>query len=387
MQHARSVACAAVVAALLATRHSSAGAQAADTSRIDAAAMAALAKMGTYLRTLNAFQVTGVVTTDDVNEDGQMIQSTKTINLLAQRPNHLAVDIVSDRQPRQMYYDGKTFTLYAPKLKFYTQIPAPSTIAALADTLEEKYALEFPFVDLFRWGTPSANADTITSARSIGPATIDGVTCEQYAFRQDGLDWQVWMQAGDYPLPRKLVLTTTTDDARPQHQATYTWNLAPSFNDKAFAFTIPADAKKITLADAEQMRKAAAAAKKSGGDKRGDMRSEEFHRSPSRCCCWRRSTWMRSAAAVARAAAADSAAAACPAAPRVRRSRGRPADSAAAATVPAAVVRAHRTSAARARRTSTAATSIAATLPAVIIAATSTAVTTSSTIGRSTSTT
>jgi hypothetical protein len=267
MQHARSVACAAVVAAMLATHESIAGAQASDTSKIDAGAMAALAKMGAYLRTLNVFQVTGVVSTDDVNEDGQMIQSTKTANMLVQRPNHMFVDVTSDRQPRQMYYDGNTFTLFAPKLKFYTQISAPTTLIALADTLEKRYALEFPFVDLFRWGTESADADTITSARSIGPANIDGVTCEQYAFRQAGLDWQVWMQAGDYPLPRKLVLTTTDDEARPQHQATYTWNLAPSFNDKSFTFTIPADAKKIPLADAEAMRKAAAA-KKPGGDKK-----------------------------------------------------------------------------------------------------------------------
>jgi hypothetical protein len=41
-------------------------------------------------------------------------------------------------------------------------------------------------------------------------------TCEHYAFRQEGLDWQIWIQ-GDYPLPRKFVIRTLTDDARPQH--------------------------------------------------------------------------------------------------------------------------------------------------------------------------
>jgi hypothetical protein len=46
------------------------------------------------------------------------------------------------------------------------------------------------------------------------------------------------------------VITTKTDEARPQHTAVYTWNLAPSFNDAAFVFDPPADAGKVVLAKA-----------------------------------------------------------------------------------------------------------------------------------------
>jgi hypothetical protein len=79
---------------------------------------------------------------------------------------------------------------------------------------------------------------------------VDGTSCEQYAFRQDGLDWQVWIQQGDYPLPRKLVLTTLDDDARPRHSQILTWNLAPSFNEAAFTFDPPKGAQKIAIAEA-----------------------------------------------------------------------------------------------------------------------------------------
>ena len=77
------------------------------------------------------------------------------------------------------------------------------------------------------------------------------MTCEQYAFRQEGLDWQLWMQQGDYPLPRRLVITTLTDEARPQYSSVLTWNLAPSFNEEAFKFDPPKDAQKIVLAQAK----------------------------------------------------------------------------------------------------------------------------------------
>src|SRR5262249_30311261 len=105
------------------------------------------------------------------------------------------------------------------------------------------------FVDLFRWGTPQADPNAITNALDIGPSVIDGTTCQHYAYRQQGLDWQIWIQNGDFPLPRKLVITTTTDDARPQHESQYTWTLAPSFSQDAFAFVAPPDAKKITFAE------------------------------------------------------------------------------------------------------------------------------------------
>ena len=85
-------------------------------------------------------------------------------------------------------------------------------------------------------------------AKDLGPSAVDGTSCEHYAFRQDDVDYQIWIQKGEFPLPRKVVITTTTDAARPQYSATYTWNLAPSFNDAAFTFVAPADAKKIVLA-------------------------------------------------------------------------------------------------------------------------------------------
>ena len=229
----------------------------ADTGAIDPDAIAALEKMGAYLRTLNVIQVSGQIATEDVLDDGQKVQSTSVYDLIAKRPNNLRVEIKNDRRPRLMVYDGKTFTLWAPDEKFYAKVDAPPTINALADTLSDKYDIDLPFVDLFRWGTPESDIKAITAALDLGPSTVDGTTCEQYAFRQDGLDWQVWIQQGDFPLPRRLVLTTTDDDARPQHTSVYTWNLAPSFSDGAFVFVPPSDAKRITIAEAAAKRDSA----------------------------------------------------------------------------------------------------------------------------------
>jgi hypothetical protein len=220
-----------------------------DSASIDPDAVAALDKMGRYLRTLKSIQVRANVTSEEVTMDGQKVAHTSVVDLLAQRPNRLRAEVANDRAPRVFFYNGKTFTMYAPKLQYYAQTPAPSTINGLADQLDDKYDIDLPLVDLFRWGTTESDFKELTSAVDLGPSVVDGTTCDQYVFRQAGLDWQLWIQQGDYPLPRKLVITTTTDDARPQHTSVWTWNLAPSFNEAEFEFTPPTGARRISFVD------------------------------------------------------------------------------------------------------------------------------------------
>ncbi|MFL5606734.1 MAG: DUF2092 domain-containing protein [Gemmatimonadaceae bacterium] len=231
------------------------GPAAADTvAAIDQGAMDALENMGRYLRTLNTFQVRAAVTTEEVLLDGEKVQLSNVADLVARKPDQLRATVISDRQERLFLYDGKSFTLFAPRSNYFATVPAPPTIRELVTELETRYGIELPFVDLFRWGTPESNAKEITSATHVGPSEIDGTKCDHYAFRQPGLDWQIWIQRGDFPLPRRLVLTTLTDEARPQHVSNYTWNLAPAVDSAAFAFAPPKDARKISFVDVTTAR-------------------------------------------------------------------------------------------------------------------------------------
>ena len=219
---------------------------------VDPAAVKALEGMSAYLRTLKTFQVQANTATDDVLADGQTVQNTGKTIIVAQMPSKLFAETSSDRAERSYIYDGKTFTLFARRAGYYATVPAPGTLRELADVLSDKYDIEIPLADLFLWGAPGWSPGDITAAVDLGPSEVGGTTCQHYAFRQEGVDWQIWIQKGDFPLPRKLVITTTDDEARPRHMAMYTWNLAPSVNDAAFTFTPPKGANKIVLATVTQ---------------------------------------------------------------------------------------------------------------------------------------
>jgi len=217
-----------------------------DPTKVDPGTLQALEKMGAYLRTLQTFQVRAIATSEIVLTDGQKITLDQTTNLLAHLPDKLMVQSDGDKGSKIYFFGGQTFTIFDRTSLYYGVVPAPAKVRELVDILQDKYDIEIPLVDLFLWGAPNHSSPKITSAIDVGPSEVDRVTCEHYAFRQEGLDWQVWIQQGDFPLPRKLVLTTLTDEARPQHTSLLSWSLAPSYNEAAFIFSPPKGAQKIT---------------------------------------------------------------------------------------------------------------------------------------------
>ena len=76
---------------------------------------------------------------------------TGTTTYKVRRPGFV-IDYVSDIKSRRFIYDGKTFTVYSPKLGFYASAPAPGTNREVLDTIYNKFGIALPLEDLFRWG-------------------------------------------------------------------------------------------------------------------------------------------------------------------------------------------------------------------------------------------
>jgi hypothetical protein len=214
---------------------------------VDPAAVKRLEEMGAFLRAQRAFTVRADTATDEVLDTGQKIQIAAKAELHVQRPNKMRVDLISDRKSRRLYYDGKTLTVYGPRTGYYATVKAPDSLRELVDFANDEYGIETPLADLFVWGTERAPTKQLTSAIYLGQSRIDGVETDHYAFRQQGVDWQVWIERGRRPLPRKLVLTTTDDDRYPQHAVSMTWDLTPPRDDRRFTFKPPPGSARIAI--------------------------------------------------------------------------------------------------------------------------------------------
>lgn len=215
----------------------------------DPDAMAALDRMGTALRRLNSFGMRADVTTEQVLTTGQKLQNSGSIDFRVRRPNGFRIEIDSDREARTIYYDGRSVTVVAPRVGYYASFPARPTIRETLAAARDRFDLELPLSELFNWDSSSEVAGRLTSAFRVGDETIGGQVCEQYAMRQAGVDWQIWIRRGANALPCKLVITTTDDPSMPQYTALFTWRPQETFAASTFAFTPPANARQITFAE------------------------------------------------------------------------------------------------------------------------------------------
>jgi len=215
---------------------------------VDPQAMAALNRMSDYLKTLKAFRITSEVSKDELVDTNMKIQKSASNQISVQLPDRLHAHMRGDEQDLQLIYDGKTVTLYDAAGKHYATAPAPPTVARTLDAIRARYGIVFPLADFIEMSAQENLLQNITAAGYIGTSRIDGVECDHVAIRQSAVDWQVWIEKSETPLPRKVVITTKTQPTQPQYIATLKWDTTPSIDGSLFTFTPPADAVRIKFA-------------------------------------------------------------------------------------------------------------------------------------------
>ncbi|MDM0049619.1 DUF2092 domain-containing protein [Variovorax sp. J22R115] len=181
-------------------------------------------------------------------DNDQLAQVGRSSRLKVRRPNGIHADMADDGGDRKLLvYNGRTATLFDPQTKYYATVQAPPTLREVANLLNDRYGIELPAADLFAWGTDKVDTSGIRSADFLGVTQVDGVLTDHFALRQDGFDWQIWIEQGRTPVPRKLLITTTSDPAKPQHSVLMRWNLAPKFAAGIFDFKPPAGSQRIVI--------------------------------------------------------------------------------------------------------------------------------------------
>ena len=73
-----------------------------------------------------------------------------------------------------------------------------------------------------------------------------GVPCEHLAFSQNNIDWQVWIENGARPVPRKFVITYKDEPDSPEFTAIFSnWDFTTQLPDFVFKFDPPPGSAKI----------------------------------------------------------------------------------------------------------------------------------------------
>jgi len=152
-----------------------------------------------------------------MTSDLQKIQFTSSGTLQLSRPDRLHATRTGGYADVELYYDGKTLTVRDKAMNIAAKAPAPETIDKLIDELRDKYGVEAPGADLLLADVSGTLMRDVVDAKHIGRGVVQGVECEHLAFRNGDVDWQLWVEVGSKPIPRKYVITSKAVTGAPQY--------------------------------------------------------------------------------------------------------------------------------------------------------------------------
>jgi hypothetical protein len=151
-------------------------------------------------------------------------------------------------------FDGTTATVLGRHNNAYAEIKAPGSIDQLVDKLRDEFNVAIPGVDLLLARVYDQLTDGVLDAKHIGQGVIDGVECEHLAFRNEDTDWQIWIEIGPRPIPRKYVITSKGVASGPQYTLRIkNWVTDASIGADAFTFKAPAGAKKVDVKEMQDI--------------------------------------------------------------------------------------------------------------------------------------
>jgi hypothetical protein len=212
------------------------------------------------LKSAQQFSFKAEVTDDRVYTGGKKLQFAFDLEAFVRRPDKLRVNAQGDTENKQFFYDGKTITLYDQTKNAYAVMAAPATIDEALNQARQEYGLTVALGDLSYSNACAVMTKGQKHALYVGEGLVQGVKCHHLAFDKDDIQWQIWIDAGDKPVIRKLIINQKRLPAEPQWTAYFTdWNLAPQLSDSLFVFSPPEKAVKAKFVS---LKEAAAAEKK-----------------------------------------------------------------------------------------------------------------------------
>jgi hypothetical protein len=207
-----------------------------------------LKAMSDYVASQRVISATFDSDIEAITPDLQKIQFTSSGQLLLSRPDKLRATRTGGYADIELVFDGKTATVFGKNINAFAQVDTPGSIDQLLDHLRNQWSLELPGADLLFSNAYDVLMSDVIDAKHIGQGVINGVECEHLAFRDADTDWQLWIEIGPRPIPRKYVITSKAVTSGPQYTLRIKdWKTDAQVGADAFVFNSPADAKKVDV--------------------------------------------------------------------------------------------------------------------------------------------
>ncbi|CAH1657695.1 MAG: DUF2092 domain-containing protein [Chelatococcus sp.] len=173
---------------------------------LDQAVLDLLKKATARIADAKAFSVETSGSREVPSSQGQMLTFFDTAEVDVKRPNKLKAEIRGGNSEVDVYYDGKSVTIFDDKAKLYAVAEAPATLDAFLTDAAQKRGIHFPMADFLVSDPYSQLASGLTNAYEAGQTTVDGKAVRHLVFAKPGIEYQLWLDTKSN-LPRLMTVT------------------------------------------------------------------------------------------------------------------------------------------------------------------------------------
>jgi hypothetical protein len=175
-----------------------------------------------------------------------MVSNSTEVKVSIDRPGSLHISSFDGVQSKELFFHNGMLTVSNSERKYYARASIPEEIEAALEFALEELDVEAPLMDLIYRDT---STHLIGSQETIlyltDKARVDGTNCHHIAIRGSELDVQLWVEEGDQPLPRKIMLTSKWEGGSPRFIANLMWDSDPDFSEEIFEFKAPEGSTEI----------------------------------------------------------------------------------------------------------------------------------------------
>ena len=226
--------------------------------KIDPKANAALRRFCEFYGKLKSFRV-NVSVTLNMETQGRKIEETQKCRITTQRPNRFSLRIEEGPPTRllstiQLVSDGEKLYTYWPMgpQKKYTAQKAPADFDALFADKLTRMATRSNMVNLLVQSDPyealmKDSREGLLGMVDAGIQEFEDVRCRVVRFLAKNAALEFWLQEGEQPLLRRIVITSSEPGRATMSMAVAyrDWSVDGELPADAFAFTPPEGAKLV----------------------------------------------------------------------------------------------------------------------------------------------
>jgi len=207
-----------------------------------------LTRMTDFISAAPAFYMVAYGGNEELQQDGQLLESGAQLELAIQRPSQANLRVDSrDGTGATIILDGNAISVFSviENIFYYDTTHQPGDINESLDFLAAQLGVPRP-LRYFLSKDLTASLSRVQTGYYVGESTIAGVLCDHLALRNEMLDVQLWIEKGSEPVPRRMLILHKDIKGRPRAWLQFSeWDFSPKLSERTFTLSPPRNAERF----------------------------------------------------------------------------------------------------------------------------------------------